>query len=60
MLEPEEDSPGIHILRMNVFSLMKAVGTDPTHFGFTDIIESSLRLCLGIQNRGPRLSSKVA
>jgi phospholipase/lecithinase/hemolysin len=37
LLAPEEELPGIHILRMNVFSLINAVGTDPTHFGFTDL-----------------------
>jgi phospholipase/lecithinase/hemolysin len=42
LLEPEEDLPGIHILRMNVFSLMTAVETDPTHFGFTDITNPCL------------------
>lgn len=46
LLEPEEDLPGIHILRMNVFSLMTAVDTDPTHFGFTDITDPCLTTSL--------------
>jgi phospholipase/lecithinase/hemolysin len=33
---------GIHIVRMNVFSLLNAVVTDPTHFGFTDITHPCL------------------
>jgi phospholipase/lecithinase/hemolysin len=33
---------GIHIIRMNVFSLLDAVVTDPTHFGFTDITDPCL------------------
>lgn len=32
----------IHIIRMNVFSLMNAVVTDPTHFGFTNITDPCL------------------
>jgi len=35
----EEFIPGVHILRMDIFSLMNAVETDPTHFGFTDIVD---------------------
>ena len=31
---------GIHITRMDVFSLLNAVETDPTHFGFTDVDRS--------------------
>lgn len=34
--------PGVQILRMNVFNLMNAVETDPTHFGFTDITNPCL------------------
>ena len=33
---------GIHILRIDVFSLMNAVETDPTHFGFTDVSDPCL------------------
>lgn len=33
---------GVYILRMNVFSLLNAVETDPTHFGFTDITDPCL------------------
>ncbi len=31
LLTPEEQLEGIHIIRMNVFSLLNAVVTDPTH-----------------------------
>jgi phospholipase/lecithinase/hemolysin len=41
LLEPEE-FPDVHVLRMNVFSLLGAVVTDPTHFGFTDITDPCL------------------
>lgn len=33
---------GMHILRLNVFSLLNAVETDPTHFGFTDVTDPCL------------------
>jgi len=33
---------GIRIQRIDVFSLLQAVQTDPTHFGFTDIITPCL------------------
>jgi outer membrane lipase/esterase len=46
LLVPEEYLPGIHILRMDVFSLMNAVGTDPTHFGFTDVTDPCLTTSL--------------
>jgi outer membrane lipase/esterase len=39
MLAIESSLEGIHILRMDVFSLMNAVVKDPTHFGFTDITD---------------------
>ena len=42
LLAPEEELSGIHILRMNVFSLMNALGMDPTHFGFSDVIDPCL------------------
>jgi phospholipase/lecithinase/hemolysin len=38
----EELLQGVYILRMNVFSLLNAVETDPTHFGFTDITDPCL------------------
>jgi phospholipase/lecithinase/hemolysin len=41
-LAAEQFIEGIHIIRMNVFSLMNAVETDPTHFGFTDITNPCL------------------
>jgi phospholipase/lecithinase/hemolysin len=46
LLAPEEELPGIHILRMDVFSLMTAVGTDPKHFGFTDVTDPCLTTSL--------------
>jgi phospholipase/lecithinase/hemolysin len=46
LLAPEEELPGIHILRMDVFSLMNAVGKDPTHFGFTDVTDPCLTTSL--------------
>jgi outer membrane lipase/esterase len=42
LLVPEEQIPGVHILRMDVFSLMSAVQTDPTHIGFIDITDPCL------------------
>jgi phospholipase/lecithinase/hemolysin len=42
LLEPEEEIPGVHILRMDVFSLMNAVQADPTHIGFIDIKDPCL------------------
>ena len=46
LLVPEEELPVIHILRMNVFTLMNAVTTDPTHFGFTDPTDPCLTTSL--------------
>jgi phospholipase/lecithinase/hemolysin len=45
-LQAEEALQGIHILRMDVFSLMSAVETDPTHFGFTDLTDPCLTTSL--------------
>ena len=42
LLVPEEQIPGVHILRMDVFSLLSAVKVDPTHFGFIDIKDPCL------------------
>lgn len=39
LLAGEQAVQGIHILRMDVFSLMNAVGKDPTHFGFSNITD---------------------
>jgi phospholipase/lecithinase/hemolysin len=33
---------GIHIIRMDVFSLLNAVETDPGHFGFSDVTDPCL------------------
>jgi outer membrane lipase/esterase len=45
-LAGEELMQDVHILRMDVFSLMSAVGTDPTHFGFADIADPCLTTVL--------------
>lgn len=42
LLAFEQLLEGMHIVRMNVFSLLNAVVTDPTHFGFTDITHPCL------------------
>jgi outer membrane lipase/esterase len=39
LLAVEQLLEGVHIIRTDVFSLFHAVVTDPTHFGFTDIID---------------------
>jgi phospholipase/lecithinase/hemolysin len=42
LLAFEQLLEGVHILRMNVFSLLNSIETDPTHFGFTDITDPCL------------------
>jgi phospholipase/lecithinase/hemolysin len=42
LLGLEEALEGVHIIRIDVFSLMNAVETDPTHFGFTDVTDPCL------------------
>jgi phospholipase/lecithinase/hemolysin len=42
LLALEQLLEGIHILRMDVFSLISAVETDPTHFGFTNVTDPCL------------------
>ncbi|MFZ0743937.1 MAG: SGNH/GDSL hydrolase family protein [Terracidiphilus sp.] len=42
LLALEQLLQGIHIIRMDVFSLINAVETDPTHFGFTDVTDPCL------------------
>jgi len=42
LLAFEQLLEGIHIIRMNVFSLLDAIETDPTHLGFTDISDPCL------------------
>jgi phospholipase/lecithinase/hemolysin len=42
LLAFEEALGGIHIFRIDVFSLLNAVETDPTHFGFTNITDPCL------------------
>jgi outer membrane lipase/esterase len=46
LLDLERHLEGIQILRLNVFSLMSAIQKDPTHFGFTDIIQPCLTTAL--------------
>lgn len=46
LLAFEQQVPGVHILRMDVFSLMSAIQTDPTHFGFVDIANPCLTTVL--------------
>jgi phospholipase/lecithinase/hemolysin len=42
LLALEERLEGVHILRLDIFSLINAVETDPTHFGFTNVIDPCL------------------
>jgi phospholipase/lecithinase/hemolysin len=42
LLSVEDAIEGIHIMRIDVFSLLNAVETDPTHFGFTDMTDPCL------------------
>ncbi len=42
LLAFEQLLEGIHILRMNVFSLLNSIDTDPSHFGFTDVTNPCL------------------
>jgi outer membrane lipase/esterase len=42
LLASEQFLEGIHIIRMDVFSLLNAVVTDPAHFGFTDVTDPCL------------------
>jgi outer membrane lipase/esterase len=42
MLAFEQALEGIHILRIDVYSLMTAIGKDPSHLGFTDIVDPCL------------------
>jgi len=46
LLAAEQFVEGIHILRMDVFSLINAVETAPTHFGFTDLTDPCLTTTL--------------
>jgi outer membrane lipase/esterase len=46
LLAFEELLPRVQILRMDVFSLINAVETDPTHFGFTDVTDPCLTTTL--------------
>jgi phospholipase/lecithinase/hemolysin len=42
LLGYEQLLQGIHIQRMEIFSLMDAIQTDPTHFGFSDVTDPCL------------------
>src|SRR5277367_4564675 len=42
LLAIEQCLEGVHIIRLNVFSLLNAIETDPTHFGFTDVTDPCL------------------
>jgi outer membrane lipase/esterase len=42
LLGLEELLEGVYILRLDVFSLLNSVKTDPTHYGFTDITDPCL------------------
>jgi phospholipase/lecithinase/hemolysin len=42
LLALEQLLEGIHILRLDVFSLLNSVETDPTHYGFTNITSPCL------------------
>jgi phospholipase/lecithinase/hemolysin len=42
LLALEDLFEGVHIIRMNVFSLFNAIETAPTHFGFTDVTNPCL------------------
>jgi outer membrane lipase/esterase len=39
LLATEQNLPGVHILRMDVFGLFGAMQAAPTHFGFTNITD---------------------
>lgn len=39
LLAGEESLPKVHIIRLNVFSLLSAVEKDPAHFGFTNVTD---------------------
>ncbi len=42
LLRSENALQGVDMIRINVFSLLNAVETDPTHFGFTDVTDPCL------------------
>jgi phospholipase/lecithinase/hemolysin len=42
LLAFEDLFEGVHIIRMNVFSLFNAIETAPTHFGFTNVTDPCL------------------
>ena len=42
LLAIEDFLEGVNILRLDVFSLLNTVKTDPTHYGFTDITDPCL------------------
>jgi phospholipase/lecithinase/hemolysin len=42
LLAQEQFLEGVHIIRLNLFNLLNAVETDPTHFGFTNVTDPCL------------------
>lgn len=42
LLPIEQCLEGVHITRLNVFSLLNAVETDPVHFGFANVVDPCL------------------
>jgi len=42
LLAIEQYVEGVHIIRLNVFSLLNAIETDPSHFGFTNVTDPCL------------------
>jgi phospholipase/lecithinase/hemolysin len=42
LLATEKYLEGVHIIRLNVFSLLNAIETDPSHFGFTNVTDPCL------------------
>jgi phospholipase/lecithinase/hemolysin len=42
LLAFDELLEGVDIVRLNVFTLLNALETDPTHFGFTDVTHACL------------------
>lgn len=46
LLAPEALLPNIHIIRLDLYSLVNAVLSDPTHFGFTNITTACLNVTI--------------
>jgi phospholipase/lecithinase/hemolysin len=39
LLEEDQPREDMHLIRLNVFALVDAIGKDPTHFGFTNVTD---------------------